>query len=403
MGSVVAVKVLICLNTAWNLFNFRSGLIKALVAHGYEVVAVAPPDEFVNQLSALGCRFVVLPMANGGTNPLHDCLLLWRFWRLLKQERPDVFLGYTVKPNVYGSLAAHWLGIPVINNIAGLGAVFISGGWLVKVVRSLYRMALDRSAKVFFQNPDDRAMFVESGLVRDEVTELLPGSGIDLVRFTPPVSSLQVKLDHPASLGDKDCHGADTTRHDALIKFRFLLIARMLRDKGVYEYVEAARQLRKRWPHVEFCLLGFLEVQNPAAIARSEMDAWVAEGVVNYLGTSDDVRAQIASAHCIVLPSYREGTPRSLLEAAAMARPIITTDTVGCREVVDDGINGYLCKVRDATDLAEKMSQMLQLSCAQRSEMGLRGRAKMEAEFDEQIVIDKYLAAVREAVGKTGI
>ena len=392
-----------CTNTAWNLVNFRAGLIKSFVAAGHDVVAVAPPDAYVPLLADFGCRFVPLPMANGGTNPLQDGLLLWRFWRLLKQERPDVFLGYTVKPNVYGSLAAHWLGIPVINNIAGLGAVFISGGWLVKVVRSLYRMALGRSAKVFFQNPDDRAMFVEGGLVRGELTELLPGSGVDLVRFAPPVLPLQVKLDYPASTADKECHGADPTHHNDLNKYRFLLIARMLRDKGVCEYVEAARQLRKRWPNVEFCLLGFLDVQNPAAIARSDMDAWVAEGVVNYLGASDDVRVQIAMAHCIVLPSYREGTPRSLLEAAAMARPIITTNTVGCREVVDDGINGYLCKVRDATDLADKMSQILQLSCAQRSEMGLRGRAKMEAEFDEQIVIKKYLAAVREAVGVTCI
>lgn len=386
------MKIVICLNTAWNLVNFRSGLIKAFVAHGYEVVAVAPPDEYASQLSELGCRFVPLPMPNGGTNPLHDALLLWRFWRLFRAERPDVFLGYTVKPNVYGSLAAKWQGIPVINNIAGLGAVFISGGWLVKVVRSLYRIALRRSKKVFFQNPDDRAMFVDAGLVREEVTELLPGSGIDLVRFSPPASLTQVKLGFPASSTGKDCHGD-------LIQFRFLLIARMLRDKGVYEYVEAARQLRKRWPQAEFCLLGFLDVQNPAAIARSDMDAWVAEGVVNYLGTSNDVRKAVAKADCIVLPSYREGTPRSLLEAAAMARPIITTNTVGCREVVDDGVNGYLCRVRDPSDLADKMLQMLRLSCEQRTEMGMCGRAKMEAEFDEQIVIGKYLASVREATG----
>ena len=387
------MKIVICINTAWNLVNFRTGLIKAFLAYGYEVVAVAPLDEYANQLSALGCRFVPLPMANGGTNPLHDGLLLWRFWCLLKQERPNVFLAYTVKPNVYGSLAAHWQGIPVVNNIAGLGAVFISGGWLlVKVVRSLYHVALGRSAKVFFQNPDDREMFVDSGLVRDQVTELLPGSGIDLVGFSPPVSSSQAQLGHPESSAVKACHSD-------MIKFRFLLIARMLHDKGVREYVEAARQLRQRWPQAEFCLLGFLDVQNPAAIARSDIDAWVAEGVVNYLGASDDVRSQIAVADCIVLPSYREGTPRSLLEAAAMARPIITTNTVGCREVVDDGINGYLCKVRDASDLADKMAQMLRLSCTERAEMGMRGRAKMEAEFDEEIVIGKYLAAVREAVG----
>ena len=367
------MKIVICLNTAWNLVNFRAGLIRALVAAGHEVVAVAPDDKYAAGLKALGCRFVPLHMENGGTNPVQDALLTWRFLRLFAHERPDVYLGYTVKPNVYGSLAAHKLGIPVINNIAGLGAVFIKDGWLVRVVRWLYRTALKRSAKVFFQNPDDRALFIDGGMVRSEVTELLPGSGIDLERFAP--------LPNP-----------DTNNS----KFRFLLIARMLRDKGVGEYVDAARLLRQRWPQAEFCLLGFVDVQNPAAISRAEMDAWVAEGVVNYLGVSDDVRTQLATADCVVLPSYREGTPRTLLEAAAMACPIITTDAVGCREVVDDGVNGYLCKVRDARDLAEKMEQMLSLSPEHRAEMGLRGRTKMVAEFDEQIVIRKYLAAISE-------
>lgn len=367
------MKIIICLNTAWNLVNFRASLIRALVAAGHEVVAVAPDDKYAASLNVLGCRFVPLHMENGGTNPVQDALLTWRFVRLFVSERPDVYLGYTVKPNVYGSLAAHMLGISVINNIAGLGAVFIKDGWLVRVVRWLYRMALNRSFKVFFQNNDDRQLFISGGLVRAEVTELLPGSGIDLNRFTPACTN---------------------AIHDANSKFRFLLIARMLRDKGVGEYVEAARLLRHRWPQAEFCLLGFVDVQNPAAISRVEMDAWVAEGVVNYLGVSDDVRAEIATADCVVLPSYREGTPRTLLEAAAMARPIITTDVVGCREVVEDGINGYLCLVRSAHDLAAKMSQMLSLAASQRTEMGLRGREKVESEFNEQIVIGKYLDAI---------
>jgi glycosyltransferase involved in cell wall biosynthesis len=201
------------------------------------------------------------------------------------------------------------------------------------------------------------------------------------------------------------CSGIDLTRF-ALTplgvlgqggrKFRFLLIARMLRDKGVGEYVEAARLIRARWPMAECCLLGFLDVMNPAAISRAQMQAWVGEGDVNYLGVSDDVRTEIAQADCIVLPSYREGTPRTLLEAAAMGRPIVTTDAVGCREVVDDGYNGFLCTVRNAEDLAEKMERMLSLTHAQRCEMGQRGRAKMVAEFDEQIVIKKYLAAIEE-------
>jgi glycosyltransferase involved in cell wall biosynthesis len=373
MGSVVGIRIVIGLNTAWNLVNFRAGLIRALVAKGYEVIAVAPPDVYVPRLAALGCRFVGLPMDNQGTHPGRDALLLFRFLRLFWRERPDVYLGYTVKPNVYGSLAARWLGVPVINNIAGLGAVFIKDGWLVRLVRGLYRAALVASRKVFFQNDDDRQLFIASGLVPAPVTDLLPGSGIDLARFT-----VVPLVPH-----------AGTTR-----KFRFLLIARMLLDKGVAEYVEAARLIRARWPQAECCLLGFVDVQNPAAISRAQMDEWVKQGFVTYLGVSDDVRAEIVQADCIVLPSYREGTPRTLLEAAAMGRPIITTNAVGCREVVDDGINGYLCQTRNAADLAAKMEQMLALTHQQRQDMGLRGRAKMEAEFDEQIVINKYLAAI---------
>jgi glycosyltransferase involved in cell wall biosynthesis len=352
------------------------------VAQGYEVVAVAPDDAYAERLASLGCRFVALPMDNQGTHPLRDLMLIIRFWLLLRRELPDVFLAYTVKPNVYGSLAAGILGIPVVNNIAGLGAVFIKDGWLVRLVRGLYRLALRRSAKVFFQNGDDRALFIDAGLVKPEQTDLLPGSGIDLTRFSIDGKSLT------------------PSANDLGRPFRFLLIARMLCDKGVVEYVAAAKQIRARWPNVECALLGFLDVQNPAAISTEEMNAWVAEGHVRYLGVSDDVRSEIAAADCIVLPSYREGTPRTLLEAAAMAKPIITTDAVGCREVVDDGVNGYLCKVRDAEDLAAKMDRMLALSMDERAAMGRAGRKKMETQFDEKIVIAKYLQVVAELVGK---
>ena len=367
-------KILIVLNTAWNLLNFRSGLIRALLDAGYEVIAAAPPDEYVSRLEALGCRFVPFPMDNKGTHPGRDFLLLWRFYRLLLCERPDVYLGYTVKPNVYGSLAAHVLGVPVINNIAGLGAVFIKDSWLTRLVCVLYRLALSRSVKVFFQNNDDREMFISRGLVTQTVTDCLPGSGIDLVKFAP------LPLPGQSSI-------------------RFLLIARLLWDKGVGEYVEAARILKHHPASVDLCLLGFLDVQNPAAISRKQMDAWVEEGLIRYLGVSDDVRAEIAASDCVVLPSfYREGTPRTLLEAASMGRPIITTDAVGCRDVVDDRVNGYLCKPRDAEDLADKIARMAALSPAEREALGLRGREKMEREFDEQIVINKYLEAIASIV-----
>lgn len=369
-------KLLISINTAWNLKNFREGLIKALVARGYEVLAVAPKDEWATQLQTLGCRYLPLPMDNKGTHPVRDSLLLLRFFMLLRAERPDVFLGYTVKPNVYGSLAAHALRIPVINNVAGLGTVFMKGGWLNQLVQGLYRVALSRSSRVFFQNEDDRQLFVSRGLVSEDVADRLPGSGVDLAKFQPiPLPARQV--------------------------VRFLLIGRMLWDKGVGEYVEAARMLNQRGIHAECCLLGFLDVQNPAAISRKQMDDWVAEGVVRYLGVSDNVREEISQSDCVVLPSfYREGTPRTLLEAAAMARPIVTTDSVGCRDVVDDGVNGYLCKPKDAADLADKMERIVSISPAEREAMGLRGREKVERQFDEEIVIRKYLEAIEIAISK---
>ncbi len=369
---------MIALNTAWNLVNFRAGLIQKLVSEGHEVIAVAPPDEYAPRLAALGCRFVPLPMDNQGTHPGKDLALLWRFHRLLKRERPDVLLSYTVKPNIYGSLAAHGLRIPVINNIAGLGAMFIKKTWVTLLVKSLYRLALFKSARVFFQNEDDRALFVSEGLVSEAITDRLPGSGIDLKKFMPSPLPNQTTI-------------------------RFLLIGRMLWDKGVGEYIQAARQLKQQGFNVDLCLLGFLDVKNPAAISRQQMDEWVKEGVVRYLGATDDVRPHIKDTDCIVLPSYREGTPRTLLEAAAMARPIVTTNAVGCREVVDDRVNGLLCQPRDWSDLTEKLKGIVNLTPDQRSAMGLLGRQKIEREFDEQIVIEKYLAAVREAVGNAGI
>jgi glycosyltransferase involved in cell wall biosynthesis len=368
--------VLIGLNSAWNVVNFRSGLIRALIYSGYEVVVAAPADEYVEDLVKLGCRFIPLSMNSKGTSPVQDVLLLSQFLKVMRSERPDVFLGFTIKPNVYGSVAAHILGIPVINNIAGLGTVFMQNGWLNKLVRFMYKNALSRSFKVFFQNDDDRRMFVKSGLVSEDLTSRLPGSGVDLQRFSPT----------PLPGGSK---------------LRFLLVARMLWDKGVGEFVEASKILRERGLDIECCLLGFLDVQNPGAISRKQIDEWVAGGDVLYLGARKDVRDEISQADCVVLPSvYREGTPRSLLEAAAMARPIVTTDSVGCRDVVSDGVNGYLCRPKDASDLADKMALVAGMSATERKVMGLRGRNRVEIEFDERLVINEYLLSINSAISK---
>jgi glycosyltransferase involved in cell wall biosynthesis len=362
-------------NTCHYAVLLRSNLIKSLIEAGYFVYVLAPADNYVGQLQGLGAKHVDIPMSMN-TNPITDVVLFSRFVDALRKIRPAVYLGYTIKPNVYGSLAANLLGIPVVNNIAGLGSSFIKQSWITTVVKGLYRLALRRSAKVFFQNDDDRRLFTMERLVRADRTDRLPGSGVDLAHFafTPSPGRSEPSLT------------------------RFLLIARMLWDKGVGEFVEAARLLKQRGFKAEFCLLGFLDVQNPAAIPREQVEAWVSEGIVEYLGATDDVRPFIAAADCVVLPSYREGTSRTLLEAAAMGRPIVATDAVGCRDVVDDGISGYLCKPCNAADLAEKMIQMLGLSATERSGMGRRGRDKVVQEFNEAIVIRKYLDVVNEIV-----
>jgi glycosyltransferase involved in cell wall biosynthesis len=214
-------------------------------------------------------------------------------------------------------------------------------------------------------------------MVSRSVTSLLPGSGIDLTRFSPTPDN--------GRAGGEMC---------------FLLIARMLWDKGVGEYVEAARRLKQRHPGVRCALLGFLDVRNPAAISREQVDAWVAEGVVEYWGSSEDVRPEIARSDCVVLPSYREGTPRTLLEAAAMARPLVTTDAVGCREVVDDGVNGYLCEVRSADSLGDAMERMMLRTPAERAGIGAAGREKMARQFDERLVVEAYLKVVGSLAGR---
>ncbi len=373
-------KIVISINSTWNIYNFRAGLIGVLVEAGYDVVALAPEDEYSDRLKTLGCTVIHLPMDNNGTHLGRDLMLLSRYYLLLRTLRPHAFLGYTVKPNIYGSLAAHALGIPVINNIAGLGSTFIRKSFVTKIVKILYKLALARSHKVFFQNLDDQALFNEIGLVRQGVSSLLPGSGLNLNHYVPsPVAD------------------------QAQQPFRFLLVARMLKDKGIEEYVQAAKLIHHKGLEVEFQLLGAIGTGNPNAISAEKLDEWQRNGIVTYLGKTDDVRPYLSAADCVVLPSYREGVPRALLEAAAMARPIIATDVVGCRDVVDDGLNGMLCEEKSATSLAEKMGAMVALSLAERVAMGAAGRRKVEAQFDEKIVIKKYLKALDAIVKPVAI
>ena len=372
--------IAISINASWNIINFRRGLIKAFQQAGYRVVALAPVDRYSEQFASLGVEFLPIEIDKQGISPGKDLLLLWRYYRSLRRLRPDIFLGYTAKPNVYGSIAAHLLGIPVINNVAGLGTAFIKQGLLTSVVKLLYAIAFRRSRTVFFQNRQDLDEFVAGGIVSPAEARLLPGSGIDLVGFSPSPKAIS-EPDRPI----------------------FLLIARLLWDKGVREFVEAARLVRAQLSGARFQLLGFLDVENRTAVGRKDVEQWAAEGVIEYLGEADDVRPFIAAADCIVLPSYREGLPRVLLEGAAMAKPLIATDVPGCRHVVEEGRNGFLCAPRDSASLAAAMIRMARLPVEARLALGGAGRRLIESEFDERIVFDRYLEAVSEALGTGGL
>jgi glycosyltransferase involved in cell wall biosynthesis len=368
------MKILFVANTAWNIRNFRWGLVEAFRARGDEVLVAAPADHATPAIVASGVPFFDVAMDPASTNPLRDLALLRALTGLYREKSPDVVLHFTIKPNIYGGLAARRLRVPAIANVSGLGAAFQRPSLTQTAARLLYRAALAGAATVFFQNPDDRALFLEGRLVPEARARLLPGSGVDTARFAPPPP-------RPA--------GAPPV---------FLLVARMIREKGIGEYVEAARLVAARHPGAQFLMAGEVGVANPSAISREEIARWEAEGAVRYVGFSRDIREQIAAADCVVLPSYyREGVPRTLLEAASMGRPIITTDSVGCREAVDDGASGYLVRPRDAGDLADTLLRFLALGPRERAAMGEAGRRKALAQFDERIVVRSYLDAVDAA------
>ncbi len=310
-------------------------------------------------------------MDSRGINPLKDFALILELRGIYKKISPDIILHYTIKPNIYGSIAAAMLGIPTVNNVCGLGTVFLRQNLLSKIAILLYRWSFRFPKKVFFQNPDDRDLFVTKGLVPASSADLLPGSGIDLKRFTPS----------PFSRNNK---------------FTFLLISRLITDKGILEYVEAVKRLKAQGLDARFQVLGAKDPKHRRGISEATVQQWIDDKTIEYLGTAEDVRPFIKSADCIVLPSYREGTPHTLLEAASCGKPIIATDVPGCHQVVENNHNGLLCKLKDPQDLAENMIKMSQLDDEALVRFGLNGREKMEREFDESIVIAKYLDAISE-------
>jgi glycosyltransferase involved in cell wall biosynthesis len=374
------MKLLLFANTDWYLYNFRRSLALGAKAAGHEVVLVSPAGPYGQKLSELGLRWIPAPMERRSLNPLREAALLVWLWWLVRSERADVVHSFTIKCAVYGGLAARLAGAVRVNAIAGMGYVFISDEPLARmlrpIVRALLRMALGGvRTRLILQNLDDIAFFEKSGIASAAQIRLVPGSGVDCDRFKPPMKS------------------------DRGQPLRVVLAARMLWDKGVREFVEAARILQTQGRALCFQLAGAPDLGNPASIPESVLREWQAAGLVDWRGHVDDMPALLSSADIVVLPSYREGLPKSLIEAAACARPLITTDVPGCRDVVTDGVDGLLVPACDALALAQAIARLQdEPSFARR--LGEAAHAKALAEYDERRVVARTLDVYCELLGE---
>lgn len=352
-------KILIIASFDRSLLLFRGELIRSWLSKGYSIIAAAPGTGVAKALQELGVRYKTVYFNRTGLNPLKDFILLLKMILLIRKEKPDIIYAYTIKPVIYGSIASSFYrNVKVYSMITGLGYVFVSSGgqgFLGKLVSFMYRLALKYNEKVFFQNPDDREFFINKRLVDDQKTVLVNGSGVHLEHY-----SYEPVITGPIV---------------------FLMIARLLEEKGIREYVEAAGVVREKYPDARFKLIAWNLSHLSSASIEDDLDRWKKEGPAEIYGETDDVRPYIANASVYVLPSYREGTPRTVLEAMAMGRPIITTDVPGCRETVIEGLNGFLVPVKNSRALAEAMIRFVEKPELIKK-MGLESRKLAEKKFD---------------------
>ncbi len=368
---VIKPNIILTANTSWYIHNFRKNLIESLLNDGYNPIILAPDDSYSGYFHV---EYHNIKIKSQSKNLISDIVLLTDYLRLYRKLKPDLVLNFTLKPNLYSTIAASINKIPVINNITGLGDVFTEGSIINKIVGYLYRFSQPRADFIFFQNREDMKVFSNWGILKTDKYDLLPGSGVDTEWF------------YFSDLPERE-------------KFIFLFLGRLLKKKGVNEYVKAAEILNQEFKNTEFQILGFPDVDNPGSISLSEVEEWQDQGIISFLGQTEDVRSYIKKADCIVLPSYyREGVPRSLLEALSMGRPIITTDNTGCRDVVDNDVNGFICLPADIQSLVEVMKKMMELPYSDRANMGFRGREKALHFFDEKTVINKYLSIIKRII-----
>jgi glycosyltransferase involved in cell wall biosynthesis len=360
-------------NTAWSLYRFRLGLARALRAAGYDVLLIAPSDAYSTMLIKEGFAFEVLNMRPHRGGLFSELRVFLELHKIYRQYKPALIFHYTIKPNIYGSLVSRWLGIPCVAVVTGLGKFLsVRSTWRQWFMDRLYHLGCYCSSQVWFLNQEDEAVFISKGLLTKEKSRILPSEGVDTSAFTPESAPIEPPL-------------------------RFLFAGRLLREKGIELFVEAARIMTLKYPNLEYQVLGFIDPENPDSVTHSQVKKWVEEGAITYLGTSDDVSEYLAAASCVVLPTYyHEGIPRVLLEAAATARPSIASNHVGCRDVIEDGKEGFLCQPRSVAHLVEAMERFVHLPLAERKIMAGRGREKVVRLYDEKIVVKKYLNAIHE-------
>lgn len=356
-------KILILANNDIGLYNFRKELIERLIQERNEVYISLPNGERVKDLEKLGCIFVETNVDRRGTNPIKDLKLILKYKNILKKVKPDIVLTYTIKPNIYGGLMCRIKNIPYICNITGLGTATENKSIVQKIVFVLYKCALKRVKCCFVQNSENLQFLTDNKLVDKMRCKLIPGSGVNLKHFKV--------LPYPNNSENA----------------RFLFISRIMKEKGIEQYLEAAKVIKGKYSNTEFHVLGFCEQEYEAQLQKLTED-----GIINYHGLQKDVIPFLQETSCLIHPSYYpEGMSNVLLEASASGRPVITTNRSGCKETVEDGKTGYIIEIKNSQQLIDKIEEFLKLSNDQRKQMGLDARKKVEKEFDRNIVIEEYL------------
>lgn len=358
-------------NSSWSILNFRRNLIHELIKKGFIIHIIAPADQSVSDLEDLGCIVHNIQLNRRSLNPFNNLLLIFRYKQIITQLRLDYILTFNIKPNLYVCLASYKLSTKVIVNISGLGSTFLKSNFLTNVIQFLYKISLKNACTIFFQNQSDLNFFKEKRICEASSFNLLPGSGIDLNKF-------QKNNNHLVNGFQRD----------------LVFIGRLIRDKGIMEYLNAASHIVEKYPNVTFYLYGEVDEHNPSFISLHEVKSFASEKI-NFMGKVKNIKTALGHASCVILPSYREGMSRSLLEAAACGIPIIATDVPGCQEIVEDSNTGLLCKAKSTPDLIAKIEKFLNLENSEIKTMGDKARLKVEKEFSVNLVVKKYIEIIK--------